>query len=1004
MFENIRVNNPNFCIGPQTGTYCSVDSDNDPVVMHVRNDSGGLIRTYGFYEPGILETGPYEYEADTPLSSTGYFYNEFVTIKYIGPQDQDSYFNGAVFYTLERRANVYREFYTFERELDVEGHPYKLDPYDVNIKQEEIDTVEAYRPSPYEEYNLTTVSGYLLTDDRVEYSSNIIRRWVLDEANARLVLNRTVIRNSKGTDWFGGDAFAVLHTVSPMTDHTARGSGQIYISTTTTSGLKKYDTIMLGPSADQDNVGEIEEVYVHSIDGGTVVIKAYEGDTPPKYDYMEGDMVTTFGDILLFGNARPLINEKAIEYAVDRPKGTLFHLDQTNYGEVSHREYSGVYQDIQAAVWNVYMGTLSFVKSGNLLHMDIDDYEIARSQNLSLEYPVTNKLIVLYDLEVKDITIYRLQKEIVKKDDIGQYAKISWDTYNYHADSLLPYSCSIALKSDNNVLKVSNRANITATVRDQFGVGLINKNIWLTTEGDSGAVIQPVDGYGQSNSDGQSFLIYDSGYNTQAQIQIKAVVDGGNITHGTQFVNGVINLTQYNEFMADISLIGVYDIGGQGSIFTKGYLIPAQTKGAPIIQQVSVPACDGSIAIQEIVSFMYPLNRLIREYEWMYYEDTSYPCLIKTHGEPDLHPELMGLKPVTGYYPQAVELNLPIIRLLLCKLITEGDNQGDNVLGQSSMHLPLFHEGSSEHYISQNYISRHLLYGHTAVVPLDQYVFVQEATPAMWSEKNNVDTDYWIRLRPFASNLDPNTLVIKFREESYLGMSDWYEVTPFGTITMFDAGGGLLGIDFYYIPPIVFHHNAIVYVSIEVYDTSNIPNKILVDYWFKLIPDFKAPHLDNLFPSIEEPNAAINTLITFDCLDIGEGVDISTLEIFVNNRSTIFTYDEFEHGNYHITCDLPYVFYYGQTVNVVVDVKDRSVNANRLFDGWKFFITDSTTPWFNMDNTEPVRCVEGRGRDQNVSLQVYGVDDTGIEYDSLRLEVGGKYRNIKITPIVYRLS
>jgi hypothetical protein len=36
-------------------------------------------------------------------------------------------------------------------------------------------------------------------------------------------------------------------------------------------------------------------------------------------------------------------------------------------------------------------------------------------------------------------------------------------------------------------------------------------------------------------------------------------------------------------------------------------------------------------------------------------------------------------------------------------------------------------------------------------------------------------------------------------------------------------------------------------------------------------------------------------------------------------------------------------------------------------------------------------------------MQVYGINDTGIEYDSIKIEVGGKYRDVKITPIVYRL-
>jgi hypothetical protein len=992
MFENIRLNNPNFCIGPQTGTFCSVDSDNDPVVMHVRNTNGELIRTYGFYPPGVLESGPYTYDPAPTLNSDGYFYNEFVAIKYVGPKDQNSYFNGAVFYTLEKRAKTIRDFYKLERDLDVEGHPYVL--FD-EIDPEDADEISFPRPAPYEEYNLNDALGYLDTDSSPEFSSNIIRRWLLDSSNDRLVLNNTIIKNSDDTDWFGGDAFSVVNNVSSLLDHAVHGSGQIFLPLTTTSGLKKYDTLMLGPSTDQDNVGDIEEVYVHSIDGEKVVIKTYEGYIPPKYDYMEEDLVTSFGDVVLFGNPKPLVNSIGIKYGTTTPYGTLFHMDQTNYGEVYLRDYSGIYSDVHSAAWNAYMNTISFVKGGNLLHMDLDDYEISRSQCLSLMYPTTNRSIELFDIDIKDVTIYRLQEEIIKKDDAGQYSVISWSTYNYQTDSLLPYSFSLALQADNNVLMVADRANITVTVRDQFGVGLINKNIWFTTEGDSGAVIQPEDGYGQSDADGQAFLTYDAGYNVQGQVKIKALVDGGNITHGTSFVNTVINLTQHNEYSIELRLVLLSDFTSTCSVLTKSYLIPAQVKGAPSLNRVNVPACDGSVAISQRVSFMYPYNKLLNEDGWKTYSDlVKFPPLIKQIEEPVLHKENAVQLPAPGFYNNSAELYVHTNSLAFCK----------NSRAESEFKIQIVPEGYTEHPISQNYVSKHLLYGHTDTVALDQFVFVQEAFPKMWSEKNNVDTDYWIRLRPFASDLDPSTLIIKFREDSYLGEGVWYEVTPDGDITMFDAGGGLLGIDFYYIPPVVFHHSALVYVSIEVYDTSNIPNKILLDYWFKLIPDFKAPYIDNLFPVVEEPAACVNTQITFDCLDAGEGVDIETLEVYVNNRYTSFTYDEFEHGNYHITCIIPYDFYYGQTVNVVVDVKDRSANANRLFDGWKFYVTESTTPWFDMDSTEPVRCVRGRGRDQDVSLQVYGVDDTGIDYDSLRLEIGGRYRRIKIIPIVYRLN
>ena len=45
-------------------------------------------------------------------------------------------------------------------------------------------------------------------------------------------------------------------------------------------------------------------------------------------------------------------------------------------------------------------------------------------------------------------------------------------------------------------------------------------------------------------------------------------------------------------------------------------------------------------------------------------------------------------------------------------------------------------------------------------------------------------------------------------------------------IHYFDAGGGALGFEFLYRPPERFHHNAIVYIHIEVYDVAPDPNRI----------------------------------------------------------------------------------------------------------------------------------------------------------------------------------
>ncbi len=86
--------------------------------------------------------------------------------------------------------------------------------------------------------------------------------------------------------------------------------------------------------------------------------------------------------------------------------------------------------------------------------------------------------------------------------------------------------------------------------------------------------------------------------------------------------------------------------------------------------------------------------------------------------------------------------------------------------------------------------------------------------------------------------------------------------------------------------------------------------------------------MENRSPGIEEIDVSINTDITFDVLDEGEGVDITTLEVFVNNQSISFNYVEFLPGQYHIECLLSNDFHFGEEVYVDIIVSDLSENKN----------------------------------------------------------------------------
>lgn len=950
MYENIRSTFPNFCIGPQSGTYCIVNVDNSPVNMTVKNSSGSIIRNYSFYPSNVLNSGPY--------TSTVYPFNEFVGAQYVGPQGQSSFFNGAVFFTLERIKVGNRLFYTYDRDPEFYG-PYK------------------------------TSNNKLITATEAEYRGNIVRKWKVDSANFRLVLDTTYVLTETASDWIDGTSFAIENVKTSFAAHSAKGTGEIKI--TDTSRLSKYDTLILGPSTDADNYGLVEEVYVHSIDGTSVQIRTYGGSTPTKYEYISGDPITVLNNICLFSKSEPIINSEGIREGYTS-EGLLYRLSLSNYGEVVSKDENCLYYNVRVSGWNNYLHTLSFIKGLNLIHLNASTYDVVKSQYLSIESGTKDKYLTVYDIDFSNRDIYKLQKEIFQRADLGLYTDIVWTTYNYHIDSLEPYTCSVTIEADTTILAQQGSSFLKATVRDQFGVGLLNKTVYFSKVGDSLSYFDVVGGAVLTDSNGVCNIKYTSGELFSDFVKIYAKVGGANTVFGSSNVSGYLPIEQRNLYISDFNLVCVEDYS-LGDINIKCVIID-----------------DSDCKITCFVRRMFPggeyvWNNSVSTIEDPTIEDRNNPpnsavsaeaYTLSTVYQPifnQLKIDMYGNSISTSsdfahlYVAQTMlsnfyKIDFPPEVFIMCRSITENTK-----------------------YISQNFISRHKLYGHLDQVSFNQYIFIQEAIPPFWSEKNSVGTYYWIRLRPFADNLDPSTLKILLREESVAGDTGWYDITLLGTITMYDAGSGLLGIDFYYQPMNDFHYESIVYVNLEVYDRALIPNKFTTDYWFKLIQDFRPPHIENMVPYRDQVEVDINTVVTFDLIDSGEGVDITYVEVYVNNRDMPFSYIEYEPGNFHISCLLSQPFDYAQVVSVTVVSIDRSNSKNKDIDGWYFSCADSTGPWFDIDNVSPGLCLKGVKRNtSDVSIQVYAVDDTGIDTNSIKMEIGGKYRDILVTPIVYRLE
>lgn len=896
-YENIQITHPNFCVGPQTGTFCTVDTSGSSAVLRIKNSSGDLIRSYDFYPNNIL---------DVDSESGSYPYNKVKNVRYVGHVDLAGFVDDMV-------------FYTFERVID---------------------------------------------DAQGSSDSCIIRRWHLNTASSRLELYQSFTKNSTSTDLYDCYTFDIETINTTFKTATAANTGTITL--TTTSGLEKYDIMILGPSGDVTNQDAMEYVYVHSVSGDDVDIRTLSPGTPTIYEYLENDPITILKYGYLFSNSDTTRDS------------ALYKLDVDDYFSVEDKHESGLYNNVTAAGYNSYLSALSFVKNFNIITIETTSYQPIKSHTLKNTEANKYDYHDIYDLAFKGTSIYRLQSRVAKWDDFGGLSVSTWATYNYVEDTALPYTTSVSLRvRDEAIIVRQHTVDLTITVRDQYGVSLSNKNVQFYHSGDSAAYFTPTNGQTTTDINGQATIQYTAGASYDSVIEFSVRVDGSSIHLGSQYVWDLV----YGQAEANFSVA----IGLLEQVYAYTATCPVDQVRLALFSDLD----DGSTSTKIISysKFTFPGG---------HWDESGPPSVTIPIIEQAFIPYLNEIDGVTGL---AVPSHITVGQYKMLGYIEE----------PSPDTLPLVYvdqivKRSDNLQVSQTYISRHYTYGHTDDTTLNQFVFVQEARPPFWSEKNAVNTDIWLRLRPFAASLDPTTFKIEIKEYSYAGEEEWRDITLEGTLTLFDAGGGLDGLEFQWYPTTFFHTNGTVYVRVEVYDEAPTPNKIYIDYWFRIIPDYKAPYLDNLSPEREEANVAVDTDIIFDILDLDTGVDIDSFEMYVNYKQVYPTITISGATGYHINYTPTTNFNYGQTVSVSVRVQDASDNNNTLIDSWRFYCTNSSAPWFDSEKVVPGRCLRGVDRKhKDINLQVYGQGD-GVAVDSIEVYIGGPQRNIIIRPIVYRIS
>jgi len=786
------------------------------------------------------------------------------------------------------------------------------------------------------------------TLEHISSTSCEIKWWKLNNTSNTLDWQKTITLSGSNYDCYD---MAVKHRETSFAANTTSGTGVIQL--TSVSGVEIGDDLLLGPSSDGDNFSAFEYVTVTGVSGDYVYLDSSKPIYEYRTDHVDGpDPITFWKYAYIFSDVgQTAETNKGSLYSVKIKDGTVLEVDN-----------SGIYSGVRASAWSRKYQSVGFVQDTSILYVNTDTCQIQKSQALTNIDDDDVTIIPVYDLVFDDVAIYRLQKATTRAAENGDKTTETWTTYNYQFDTIVPYTKSIIVSTvPDSIVLNAEQVTVKAIVRDQFGVGINLKTVTFSDSPDFGA-FTPIDGQAITNTSGVTSVVYTTNYYNPAD----AGTDTEDITINVKTTGGVDEITGDDNVWdrADLLFHKKFTMELDGTVIQKPTLSGSwPTEGSDLYTQLymtQVSGMENAFYVKSLSKFQFPGG------DWI----------------------------VTG----APNDNATSITQILD---FSSEMKFDQLSSGVENELPVIQdkEQSNDLQISQLYISRHYSTGHKDNVNIAQFKFIEDAIPAFWSEKNPVNTNIYIHLLKYAFDLNQSTLVFKVREVSYAGDTGYVVVTP-QTITS-DGSGGL---HVTYDPPNDFHHNATIYVSIEIYDVAPIPNIILTDYWFKIIPDYRAPYIENEFPTREEENVNTDTNISFDVFDAGVGVDINSLEFYVNNRYKVPTITTIS-GGYHVSYNPTTDFYYGQTVEITVKVRDLSGYRNQLYDMWRFYCEGSTGPWIDPDSFYPRNCSKGTYRKlTGISANIYGINDTGIDQSSILVRIGGKTRDVTITPIIYRID
>jgi hypothetical protein len=829
------------------------------------------------------------------------------------------------------------------------------------------------------------------------YSSTqvVIRRWELDTGSLSLRLRDVISKTNIGVYKYDCNAFAVEHwrrTFAADAESVPPHTNEIQINSL--NNIASGDILWLGPSTDTDNVGAVEDRVVDTAYTDGIGNHWVRFTTDFTYQYVSGDPITFAKYIYLFTDL----------HEVDG-RGAIYKLDAYSGSNINYA-VSNTFRLVTAAAWNDYYNSPTIARDNMLFHIRTAvGYVINRAHDCWLNYEDDHvTLIPMRDLLIDGTEVFKLQEKQTTQDNDGVLTTTTWSEYNYQKDTQSAYSNSLiiwvtagTLTAESNIVLAGSKIKLACRLIDQRGfpiAGLGVENVTFYSDEVAGE-FDPLDGKVETDLDGYAELYYTLGLTANGTIEISGRALGSDAANsGGLYIWCRMNLYALYEFETDDSSdFGlIHQIAEEFSYSTGDPTDPQDIPFGAITQLSDDFTFDTGSGphpykhIRQHLKFTNPGG------DWV---GATMPTSDTT-----LLRQILALS--SDYYIQQWSATSDVADVLgppPCHPNLDPAYRPADFLGMAIRQLEDF---DSEYGLDQLRQAFHESAWLSTDETLNQFIFIVEVVPAWYSIKNPIIQYIYIKISPYAYDLDPNTFVMRVKNtwirNNVNRSTGWKNVTSDCTITTY---GSPIGLEVNYDPaPDTWEYNSRVYVWIQVYDTDpSGANLMDFVYWWDVIDDYRAPTITNQYPAPLSTNVDVDTYIQFDVLDSGLGIDQASIRLTVEgNLAEPLTYSVIANG-YRVRYTPAADFFYDQRVELTMEVSD--LNDNFAHDSYYFDTGSSSGPWFH--GAFPRKCAEGIIIDSKVMLQVYGIDH-GINTGTIVVKIDRKTREIEMVPIIYRLS